>query len=330
MIDIFSLLLIFAVIGIIGGAIWIWKYKNWSNIKKAVLTIILAAGLLTAVYASIGLFLMPSGQAEYSTSGSNLGEIDYDKIISNAKKSGYIVHVNTKNTIGMHPQNIKELDERLGDDYRIYLVNFYFTEDSGFDATLPKKQGVETKIRFFNISESRYDRGFLAPFELKDLPSDEWIIERFKLMFGFDDQKAQHYLAQLKDSINRDQEPEILIKETPDLLAVYNNFKETSSNSTLSLTLGAGTCKETFYNGNETIGNIPYTIPNTRITLQDNGHDYSIKIDRLGGVAPEIILSDKEQKIPEEEYRRIFKDMFTDLGLPAEKVDEFEFSFQQF
>jgi hypothetical protein len=330
MIDIFSLLLIFAVIGIIGGAIWIWKYKNWSNIKKAVLTIILAAGLLTAVYASIGLFLMPSGQAEYSTSGSNLGEIDYDKIISNAKKSGYIVHVNTKNTIGMHPQNIKELDERLGDDYRIYLVNFYFTEDSGFDATLPKKQGVETKIRFFNISESRYDRGFLAPFELKDLPSDEWIIERFKLMFGFDEQKAQHYLAQLKDSINRDQEPEILIKETPDLLAVYNNFKETSSNSTLSLTLGAGTCKETFYNGNETIGNIPYTIPNTRITLQDNGHDYSIKIDRLGGVAPEIILSDKEQKIPEEEYRRIFKDMFTDLGLPAEKVDEFEFSFQQF
>ncbi|KAF5424482.1 MAG: hypothetical protein C5S44_01515 [Candidatus Methanocomedens sp.] len=329
MIGIFSFLLIFAGIGIIGGAIWIWKYKNWSNIKKAVLTIILVAGL-AAVYASFGLFLMPSGQAEYSTSGSNLGEIDYDKIISNAKNAGYVVHVNTKNTIGMHPQNIKELDERLGDDYRIVLVNFYLTEDTGFDATLPKKPDDETKIRFFNISESRYDRGFLAPFELKHLPSDEWIIERFKLMFGLDEQKAQHYLAQLKDSINRDQEPEILIKETPDLLAVYNYFKETSSNSTLSLTLGAGTCKETFYKGNETIGTIPYTIPNARITLQDNGHEYSINIDRLGGVAPYIILSDKEQKIPEEEYRRIFKDMFTDLGLPAEKVDEFEFSRQQF
>ena len=330
MIGIFSFLLIFAGIGIIGGAIWIWKYKNWSNIKKAALTIILAAGLLAVVYASFGLFLMPSGQAEYSTSGSNLGEIDYDKIISNAKKSGYIVHVNTKNTIGMHPQNIKELDERLGDDYRIVWVYFDFTEDSGFEATLPKKQDDETKIRFFNISESTYGRSLNAPFELKDLPSDEWIIERFKLMFGFDEQKAQYYLAQLKDSINRDQEPEILIKETPDLLAVYNNFKETSSNSTLSLTLGAGTCKETFYKGDETIGNIPYTIPNTRITLQDNGHEYSIKIDRLGGVAPKIILSDKEQKIPEEEFRRIFKDMFTNLGLPAEKMDEFEFSFQRF
>jgi len=333
MIGIFSLLLIFAGIGIIGGAIWIWKYKNWSNIKKAVLTIILAAGLLAVVYASFGLFLMPSGQAEYSTSGSNLGEIDYDKIISNAKKSGYIVHVNTKNTIGMHPQNIKELDERLGDDYRIVWVYFDFTEDSGFDsgfeATLPKKHDDETKIRFFNISENTYGRSPNAPFELKDLPSDEWIIERFKLMFGFDEQKAQYYLAQLKDSINRDQEPEILIKETPDLLAVYNNFKETSSNSTLSLTVGGGSCKETFYKGNETIGTIPYTIPNARVTLQDNGHEYIIKIDRLGGVAPEIILGAKEQ-IPEEEYRRIFKDMFTDLGLPAEKVDEFEFNFQQF
>ena len=329
MIGIFSLLLIFAGIGIIGGAIWIWKYKNWSNIKKAVLTIILAAGLLAVVYASFGLFLMPSGQAEYSTSGSNLGEIDYDKIISNAKKSGYIVHVNTKNTIGMHPQNIKELDERLGDDYRIVLVHFHFTEDSGFEAALPKKHDDETKIRFFNISENTYGRSPNAPFELKDLPSDEWIIERFKLMFGFDEQKAQYYLAQLKDSINRDQEPEILIKETPDLLAVYNNFKETSSNSTLSLTVGGGSCKETFYKGNETIGTIPYTIPNARVTLQDNGHEYIIKIDRLGGVAPEIILGAKEQ-IPEEEYRRIFKDMFTDLGLTAEKVDEFEFNFQQF
>ena len=333
MVGIFSLLLIFAGIGIIGGAIWIWKYKNWSNIKKAALTIILAAGLLAVVYASFGLLLMPSGQAEYSTSGSNLGEIDYDKIISNAKKSGYIVHVNTKNTIGMHPQNIKELDERLGDDYRIVWVYFDFTEDSGFDsgfeATLPKKQDDETKIRFFNINESTYGRSLNAPFELKDLPSDEWIIERFKLMFGFDEQKAQYYLVQLKDSINRDQEPEILIKETPDLLAVYNNFKETSSNSTLSLTVGGGSCKETFYKGNETIGTIPYTIPNARVTLQDNGHEYIIRIDRLGGVAPEIIIGAKEQ-IPEEEYRRIFKDMFTDLGLPAEKVDEFEFNFQQF
>ncbi len=292
------------------------------------------AGLLIALYASLGLILIPSGGI-YGTSGINLGEIDYDEIISNAKNAGYKVdgpyysNAKAKDAHGLHPQNIKELDERLGDDYRMTWVYFYYTEDSGIEATLPRKQGGETKIRFFNISESRHERGFLAPFELKDLPIDEWIIERFKLMFGFDEQKAQQYLAQLKDSINRDQEPKILIKETLDLLAVYNNFKETSSNSTFSLYVGRGSYEETFYKGNEKIGSIPCTIPNTRIILQDNGHKYTIKINRLGGVTPQIYLGAGEQ-IPEEEYRRVFKDMFVNLGLPVEKVDEFEFELQRF
>ncbi|KAF5419248.1 MAG: hypothetical protein C5S44_11185 [Candidatus Methanocomedens sp.] len=39
-----------------------------------------------------------------------------------------------------------------------------------------------------------------------------------------------------------------------------------------------------------------------------------------------IKLGAKEQ-IPEEEYRRIFKDMFVNLGLPAEKVDEIEIEY---
>jgi len=47
-------------------------------------------------------------------------------------------------------------------------------------------------------------------------------------------------------------------------------------------------------------------------------------VERLGGVGMGIKLDGKEE-IPEEEYRRIFKDMFVNLGLPAEKVDEFEF-----
>ncbi|MCD4846022.1 MAG: hypothetical protein K8R25_16205 [Methanosarcinales archaeon] len=48
------------------------------------------------------------------------------------------------------------------------------------------------------------------------------------------------------------------------------------------------------------------------------------KIDRLGGVDIGIKFGTKVQ-IPEEEYRRIFKDMFVNLGLSAEKVDEFEY-----
>lgn len=85
-----SLFIVFGIIFIV-VVFWIWKYKNWSNIKKGALTIILAAGLLAAVYASFGLILIFSDHAGYSTTGSNLGEVDYDEIISNAKKAGYKV-----------------------------------------------------------------------------------------------------------------------------------------------------------------------------------------------------------------------------------------------
>lgn len=320
------------------------------SIKKVVVGIVLITGLIAVPYALFALTLMSSDHAYYSVSGKNLGEIDYEDVIFDAKKAGYTVdgsyYVNLKADHGLHPQNIKELDERFGDDYRIEWVYFYYTEDSGFEATLPTKHDGETKIHFFNesIHTSPLTNTTLIPvepgeipiepgeeveakFKLTNLPSDEWVIEKFKLMFGFDEQKARHYLTQLKDSINRDQEPEILIKEAPDLLAVYNNFKEISSNSTFSLPVGEGSCKETFYKGDEKIGTIPYTVPNVRITHRDKGHEYTIKIDRLGGVNLRIKL-DVRDKIPEEEYRSVFKDMFVDIGLPPERVDEFEFKYR--
>ena len=145
-------------------------------------------------------------------------------------------------------------------------------------------------------------------------------------MFGFDEQKAQYYLTQLKDSINRDHEPEILITETPNLLAVYNTFKETSSNTSFSLPTGEGCCKETFYSGNKETGAIDYVVQNVRIIHRDKGQEYTIKIDRLGGVNLQIKLDVGEQ-IPEEEYRCVFRDMFVDLGLPSNSVDEFEFEY---
>lgn len=33
------------------------------------------------------------------------------------------------------------------------------------------------------------------------------------------------------------------------------------------------------------------------------------------------------QKIPEDEYRSIFKEIFENLGLPPEKVDDMEFEY---
>lgn len=298
---------------------------------KVIIGVILAIGLIVGVrYGLVALILIFSDHAYYWASGKNLGEIDYDEVISNAKKAGYTVdgpyYVNTKQKIGLHPSNIRDLDERLGEDYRIHLVKFYYTEDSFFEAILPSDHVGETSISFFNESKD-----LLTPFEVKRLPPDSWIAEKLKLMFVFDEQKAQHYLTQLKDSINRDHEPEIVIPEIvitemPNLLTVYNTFKETSSNSSFYPSVGEGWCKETFYLENKKIGAIDYIVPNVRIIHRDKGHEYMIKIDRLGGASLQITLGVGE-KIPEEEYRGVFKDMFVNLGLSSKKVDEFEFTY---
>lgn len=325
MIGIFDSLLIAFGIVIFGLVYWIWRNKNWSKLKKVAIIVILAAGLLVAAYASIFLILISSDQAIYHTQGSNLGEIDFDRIISNAKKAGYEVdgpyYVNAKQKIGVHPSNIKELDERFGEDYRFLSVAYFYREKVYF-STWHNEGG--TDLTFFN--EERPDT--LAPFKPEDLPPDEWIIEKFRLMFDITEQESRDYLTHLKDTIENRQETSgrISIRKGFNIAAVYSNLKGTSSSSNVSPTSGEGWVKETFYSEGEKKGVIDFLVPNVRIVFRDMRREYTIKIDRLGGVAPEIKLGAREE-IPKEEYHSIFKEMFVNLGLPPEKVDEFEFEY---
>ncbi len=303
----------------------IWKNKNISILKKAAITITIAAVLLIAFYALFAFVLVSSDQASYFTQGSNLGKINYDEVIANAQKAGYKVDgpyfVNVKQEIGVHPQGLKELDDRFGGDYRLISAGYFYSEKVHLVAEY--KEGA-TDIFFFNE-----DRSY-KPFKPEDLPPDEWIVEKFRLMFGINDQESRNYLIQLKDSIIKDQEYSgmisISIKKEINIAAVYSDLKRTTSNSSISLTTGEGGFQETFYNGDKKIGVLNLLVPNVRIIFQDRGHEYTIKIDRLGGVVPEIKLSPNE-KIPEEEYRGIFKQMFVSIGLPPEKVDEFKFEY---
>ncbi|HDS46398.1 MAG TPA: hypothetical protein ENN68_10070 [Methanomicrobia archaeon] len=308
MIGIFSLLLVLIGIVFLGVLVGIWRYKSkWSTTKRLVITLICAVSLLAVLYAAFGLLLIVSDRAVYSASGKNLGDIDYETVISNAHEAGYTVdgpyyvNVEPEEAGGLHPPGIKELDELLGEEYRIRLVTFYYAEDTFFETTLPGVYEGKTSIAFFN--RSRPDPYF-APFELQHLPSDEWVIETFALLFDLTESKAQNYLAQLKDSVAEQEttSPTIMIEEHPNLTAVYEHFKETSSNATLSLPVGEGWTRQTFYRQGNQIGALVYIVPNMRIMHQDSGHTYTITIDQLGGVKLEIELDAGEQ-IPEEEYR---------------------------
>ena len=133
-------------IGIIVGLIWIWKKRNWSILKKATITIILAVGVFIGFYA-----LLTSTVSLSLSQGSNFGKINYDEIISNAQKAGYKVdgpyYVNVKQEIGVHPPGIKELDERFGADYRFLSVGYFYSEKVHLVAEYRESS---TDIFFFN------------------------------------------------------------------------------------------------------------------------------------------------------------------------------------
>ena len=271
------------------------------------------------------MILISADQAGYFTQGSNLGEIDYDRIISNAIKAGYEVdgpyYGNTKQKIGVHPSNIKELDERFGEDYIFLSVGYFYREKVYFSA-YDSDGGTAISFSY----EERPD--ILAQFKTEDLPPDEWIIEKFRLMFDSTELESREYLMQLKDSIRNSQETSgtITIKKALNIPALYSNLKATSTSLNVSITSGEGGFIETFYSMDKKIGTLYLSVPNVRIIFQDRGREYTIKIDRLGGIAPEIKLAAREE-IPKEEYRSILKEMFVNLGLPPEKVDEFEFNY---
>ncbi|NJD54027.1 MAG: hypothetical protein FIB07_14310 [Candidatus Methanoperedens sp.] len=303
------------------------KYKNWSKSKKIVIAILLVPGILIAANALNILFsglIILTDQAQYSSYGSNLGQINYDKVISSAKKTGYTVEEPEFLPIGVHPpSNIADLDERLGKDYRFLSTAFFYRENVYFLASEDDFSEDSTPITFF-IEKSPYTG---APIKLEDLPPDEWIVEKFKLMFGLTEPESRNYLTQLKDSIRKNHETHgsIIIKKVQNLQAVYSNLNASSTSSNFTSS-GSEGVTETFYNKDKKMGTLEFLVPNVRIIFQDKEHEYGIRIDSSGGVALWIILGVREE-IPEEEYRRIFKKMFANIGLQPEKVDEFEFNY---
>ena len=263
-----------------------------------------------------------SDQAAYSSHGSNLGQIDYDKVISNAKKTGYTVAEDNFGDMRVHPSNIVDLDERLGKDYRFIWTNFFYRENVYFSAETSEDS---TGISFYN-EKSPYTG---APLKLEDLPPDEWIVEKFRLVFGLTEPESRNYLTQLKDSISKNQQMfgSIIIKKTYNLQTVYSNLNASSTSSNFTSPSVGSWVTETFYNQNKKIGTLEFEVPNARIIFQNGGHEYTITIDSSGGVSLGIMLGVREE-IPEEEYRFIFKEMFANIGLQPEKVDEFEFNYE--
>ena len=325
---------IFEIISVILGLIFIvlsvmiWKKKNYTTFKKSILNLILIIVILALVYGSFALILITSDHASYySTSGHNLGDIDYDQILLRAENAGYqvegpyFVNVKVRDATGLYSPEILEAKEQFGDEYLLNYVTYYYTKDSIMEIRFFDES--KTSVMFFNYS--RPDPYF-SPFREEHLPNNSWIVDRFKYIYEIDSQTAENHLGNLKDNIQKDNEPKININMPVYPQSIYDDLSERSTESAISPTHGEGFATQSFYLNDEMICKMNFIVPNNEINHVVNGARYTVKLDQLGGMDLSIKASTGEI-ISEDEYREVFREMLTNMGLPSESVDEFEFDY---
>ena len=294
-----------------------------------ILIILLLVVLVPIVlfYGSFMFMLIYYDQAGYYSEGANLGSPEYyDRVVANAQETGYKTEVyyanaKEKEIYGLRPGTIEGLDPRLSSDYLMNSLSIYYSNSSWISISF--LSGQESSISF-------YSEDSLAKYRPEDLPEREWIVQKFKIIFGMNEEEVEAYLPEENWEVNDIFFDQVTVTEPLDFAATRKYLVEEATDSIFDAqTSGEGSCTETFYNGSQKIGDIYYIVPNTEISHREDWNVYTIKIDRLGGLYLKVSLGpgSSGKTIPKDEYRAVFKRMFTDLGLPPEKVDEFEFEY---
>ena len=295
---------------------------------KVLLVLVLIVLVPVALfYGSFIFVLIYSDQAHYYSEGTNLGSLEYyDLVVSNAREAGYkteIYYVNAKEkeAHGLYPGAIEGLDPRMGSDYQVNNLDFYYSNSSGLSVSFSKNG--DSTVSFWNEDP-------LAKYRAEDLPEREWLVKKFKIMFGLSEEEIETYLPTEEWETSDIFFDRVIVTEPLNFAATRRHFVEDATDSTFDMqTSGEGGCSETFYSEGNKIGSINYVVPNTEISHKEGWHTYTVKIDKLGGLYLEVNLGPNSagKTIPEDEYRAVFKRMFADLGLPQEKLDDLKFHY---
>lgn len=263
--------------------------------------------------------------AAYSTAGDSLPDVEYDAVLGRARDAGYAVdgpyYVNAKRALG-RPLEVPALVEQFGTDARVLLVQFTYSATRFFEADFTASDsGV--RLAFFDD-----ELGFEQPFRPTNLPPDEWLTDRFGLLFGASAADAADVLAGVKAAAAETSENFLThsVDRSTALADVHRSFASAATSVTTSETHGDGWVNQTYTTGTAPLGEFSVVVPSARIVSRDGGHEYTVKLDRLGGCWLLVTLAAGET-IPESEYRGVFREMFEALGLPADRIDEYDFEY---
>jgi hypothetical protein len=324
----FSLSVIVVGAIFIGLILWLWNKKDVTLQKKGYITLFLLAGLAGVIYASFAFTLISTDNASYYSEGRNLGTIDYNQMISNARQTGYIVegpmYIDSDlfEASGIWSPGVSQVRAYLGDSFWVSSLNYYFPEGTTIEVRF---ENGTTILNLYN--ETWQDQSF-SQFETKHLPGNEVMVERIRVIFGVNDAAAQTYLGLLKRNIENEDSTTatLIVTHPPDFNSTYTDMKNMSDTFIFTETTGTGSIRQVFYEDNRIIGSIGYILQNSKIIHQQSGNDYIMQADTRGGVNLQVRLA-AGTEIPEEEYKSVFRKMFSDLGLDPEEVDHFDFAY---
>lgn len=158
-------------------------------------------------------------------------------------------------------------------------------------------------------------------------PDDSWTLKTLELSLELNETDSGKIIYKLKnEASNRKGFVNLSTKEDVDFPKVYAYLNQSSTNTVIK----SGTWNEDeFFRDGKKIGYVGFVIPETTIAQIHDSSKYSIYVSSSGFIRANIMMHSGGvgKEIPEEEYRTIFREMFENLGLPAEKVDEFTFNY---
>jgi len=296
-------------------------------VKILILLVLISVGLIVLFYGGLFLIFITSDQASYHGNELNIGPIDYDSVVIKAEKAGYDVsgpNIRLENSNLIEPGHIESLEKRFNGNYKVSGIVFYYNVDTYLD--ISRDNNNRTIVSLINLSHVDIPGNFTS-LQPSEFPDDSWMIKLLGLSLGLDENSSREVLKRLKIEAAKQQlTVSMSTNESVDFPTIYTYLNESSTNTVIKTGIGN---EEQFYKDGNEIGYVGFVIPEAIISTSRNFNRYNLDVCSSGFIRADIIMhiGSAGNKIPEKEYKSVFKEMFGIVGLPVEKVDEINFDY---
>jgi hypothetical protein len=249
-------------------------------------------------------------------------DVEYEDALAAAREAGYTVeepfYVGSKEPRGIAPEGFSDLETRFGDGYRVFGFSLFHTD----------RVFVEFGVTGETPSVSLFDEAVVADgFPVESVPPEAWLVERLTLAFDLSAPGARAHAADLREQAAEGTDiPSVDVAAAVDFDAVYEFILSERTEATGSPTGGDGWYTETSVRDDRRVATVFFIVQSAEIRRRDGDRTYTLKLDRLGGLYARVGLPVGEE-IPETEYRDVFRELFEDIGLPPQTVDELTFEY---